>query len=221
VLSLAGGGFVRGGAFAEQGRFIIKEIHTDDVYELGKIPTTGDATEFVVDVGAHIGVFTSAWKDRNPNARVFCVEPSPRNAEVLELNVEDKASIIQGAVWYGREVVHFYEPNRDDCYGFMGPPGKTHDGFDDTGPVQHVTLEDILDTANAARIDLLKLDCEGGEFEIFEKCTCLNRIRRMIGEWHDRERFFADYNAYLSGWNLRVIRDSSIGIFYLENPCVS
>lgn len=50
-----------------------------------------------------------------------------------------------------------------------------------------VTLDDVFRTHQLARCDLLKLDCEGSEFEILEQASddVLKRVEQIVGEFHD------------------------------------
>lgn len=49
------------------------------------------------------------------------------------------------------------------------------------------TLDDLLDQHGVERADLVKIDCEGAEYDIFAAASdgCLGRIDRIIGEYHD------------------------------------
>jgi hypothetical protein len=50
-------------------------------------------------------------------------------------------------------------------------------------------LDDILDEHGLAEVDVLKLDCEGGEFDILLSSTpaTLMRIGAIVGEWHPQD----------------------------------
>lgn len=68
--------------------------------------------------------------------------------------------------------------------------GYKREYWADLRPLATVTLEQLGERYGFARIDLLKLDCEGSEFSILEHCD-LSRIRRIVGEYHGRARFDA------------------------------
>jgi FkbM family methyltransferase len=49
-----------------------------------------------------------------------------------------------------------------------------------------VTLEEIMEGLGVDHIDLLKLDCEGSEIDILQNTLSRERIRFVLGEYHDR-----------------------------------
>src|SRR5437879_4246543 len=62
---------------------IIDEIYQHGTYGRAMI-SDGDT---VVDVGAHMGVFTVYAAMRNPHGRVLAIEPAPYNLELLRKNI--------------------------------------------------------------------------------------------------------------------------------------
>ena len=91
---------------------------------------------------------------------------------------------------------------------FGGPgrvAGVTDDGVTSrTGPatngdtVDVLTLEDLMDRHHVATVDLLKLDCEGAEWEILPAAArVLPRIRQIAMEFHEERGWTV---AGLAGW---------------------
>lgn len=64
--------------------FLYGEIFQDEIYFRDGIQLPPDAVVF--DVGANIGLFSLAVRDRCPDATVFAFEPSPAAAEALRRN---------------------------------------------------------------------------------------------------------------------------------------
>ena len=70
------------------------------------------------------------------------------------------------------------------------------------------------------RIDLLKLDCEGSEYSILAKCSCLGRVAEIVGEWH-RVPGIPSFDEFcrerLLTWNLETFGrlDAPLGMFRL------
>ena len=121
----------------------------------------------IVDIGAHVGLFTIYAASRSE--KVLCYEPDPCNSEVLKRNVElnslKNVKIFQQAVGdhkgtrklsvcatksYGHTL---YKSDASDLAG--------------TIDVESTTLRDILASNGLKRIDFLKVHCEGAEREIF------------------------------------------------------
>ena len=55
--------------------------------------------------------------------------------------------------------------------------------------IDAITINDIISTYDLTRIDILKLDIEGAEIELFESNTdWLEKVNCMVIELHDRIR---------------------------------
>jgi FkbM family methyltransferase len=142
----------------------------------------------VVDVGANIGVFSvyAASRTRGP---VLAIEPFPANFDFLERNLahNDCERVLRMA--------RAASDQEGTAKLYLGRKGVTHQLFDhdERGALEHcvevptATLEQMLDEAGIARVDLLKLDCEGAEGLILRAASpsLLARIRRIALEFHD------------------------------------
>ena len=79
---------------------IVQDIAEEDSYRIAELDVPGPVA---VDVGAHIGVFSRAFRRRHPSARIVAVECCPENIPALERNVGDFASIVQAALTYEQD----------------------------------------------------------------------------------------------------------------------
>ncbi len=90
--------------------FLFSEIYEQQTYFQHGIHLSEKAVVF--DIGANIGMFTLAAKQRCPSARVFAFEPSPIAAEALRRNVRDwpDAQVLECGVTSGctTSVLRFY-----------------------------------------------------------------------------------------------------------------
>ncbi|MDX6689288.1 MAG: hypothetical protein QOG15_745 [Solirubrobacteraceae bacterium] len=144
----------------------------------------------VVDIGANIGVF-SVWAARRLGAfRIVALEPSPVMAKELLLNLARNriqgACVLQVAVGGGRRDAVLYRRGAEvmntlfqgDRYGSAFTAGHT---------VRVITLDDVFELYDIDCCDLLKLDCEGAEYEILYGCSArtLGRIRHLVLEYHE------------------------------------
>ena len=83
---------------------------------------------------------------------------------------------------------------------------------------ERLTLRQILDRFGMTHIDLLKLDCEGSEFEILQDAP-LDRIRCIVGEYHGFERWEQFRLQMFPTWDYRQLqRAGDMGNFHLQNP---
>ena len=134
----------------------------------------------VVDVGAHIGLFANVCLARGA-AHITCVEPNPDNLRRLLANLTGyPVAVVEAAAWPEAGRLRLYRPTQ---------PGRTNCGYvlPDGGPAADtvaVALDPLLAEAGGpAGVDLLKLDCEGAEWELLARCR-LPGVRRVAGEYH-------------------------------------
>ena len=144
----------------------------------------------VIDVGAHIGSFTVAAAARG--ARVLALEPVPANYALLMENIQlnglqARVKAFNMAVWSSAGERKM--PVADDSTG-----GSGFYYFKETVPeilVRCVRLGELMDAEGLTTCDLLKLDCEGAEFEILSmlNLAAWQRIKAIVAEYH----LFAGY----------------------------
>jgi FkbM family methyltransferase len=132
----------------------------------------------IIDVGATTGCF-SLWASRRaPQARIISIEPNPaiysflvRNVAQNELGAETRP-IALGAARGFAEVV-----DRDFSTLATAVPTTAPTG------VEMLTLEEVMDETNIGWCDLLKIDIEGGEYDVLLSAP-LMRIGTIICEFH-------------------------------------
>ena len=142
--------------------------------------------DVIVDIGANMGCFAVFVAAHSPNARVYCYEPEPRNFAALNHNITlnsltSRIVSFQAAVAANvadREMVFGESPLNSLIPGFV-------DGVREM--VKCTTLHDILETNDLDNVDLLKMNCEGAEYETFANCDPhdLERISRIRVEYHN------------------------------------
>jgi FkbM family methyltransferase len=144
---------------------------------------TPEAGWRVVDVGANIGVF-SLWAERL-GADVTAFEPEPRTFASLVANVAGRRISPRQAALVGQAVpaVRLYLSEVDSTRNtLVGKEVESGEPLRDFVDVPTVTLADVVGSG----CDLLKLDCEGAEFEALlgaDDATLLS-APRIIVEFH-------------------------------------
>jgi FkbM family methyltransferase len=123
----------------------------------------------VVDLGAHIGLFSAHL---GPDASVTAVEADPRNAEMLERMVA-----ANGLDW---RVIRGYASNSAGRINFTGGRSRLSKADPNGDPIDKVDVFPLF-----AGADLLKMDIEGGEWVILTD----PRMREegppvLVMEWH-------------------------------------
>jgi FkbM family methyltransferase len=162
---------------------ISRQIADGEYAHPGLMPERG---ERVVDIGANIGVY-SLWAARR-GARVTAYEPAPSTFLDLVANVSRASHItpvqaaVVGATPPGQSVTLFLHDERSTRNTLLGREIGTGDTLGRSVEVPAVGIADVL----AEECDLLKVDCEGGEFDIFKAADdfSLRRARRIVLEFH-------------------------------------
>lgn len=140
--------------------------------------------DIVVDVGANIGCFTLKAARCCPRGRVFAIEPLPANFALLEENVAlNRLTNVRArclaldAADGGRMLFH----------GAQCPSLHWRNPGSQSTEVTTRTLKSFLAEEGITRVDLLKMDCEGAEFDILLSAGAeeLGRVRRIVMEYHN------------------------------------
>jgi FkbM family methyltransferase len=162
---------------------VLKDVFFHRVYTRhgGPIPDNS----IILDIGAHIGAFSASAANAARGVSVYAFEPAPENLKLLSSNLarnnlsnvrlSPEAVSGQGGV---RQLHLSDSPAGHSLHG--------SEPFERQLRVESVTLGEILDRHAIEAVDLLKMDCEGAEYEILETASpeTLNRIRRIAMEVH-------------------------------------
>jgi len=142
----------------------------------------------VLDIGVHIGAFSHLALSRGA-AELHGYEADRDNFEQARANLAgfaDRVHLHNTAVWrsdVAPSALQFWKSTDAANAG-----GGTLI-WDVEGPlVDAVPFDAVVDavTRGGTRmIDLLKIDCEGAEFPILLTSTRLDRIARIVGEYHE------------------------------------
>jgi len=137
--------------------------------------------KLIVDLGANAGYASVFFALRYPSARVIAVEPVPENAKLARRNVSrlGRVDVVEAAAWPRPARLRLVDPGK----GFWGMRVSE----DASGEIAAVTIPDLLNRAGADRIDILKVDIEGAEAELFSENTAwLERVDLLVLELHER-----------------------------------
>jgi FkbM family methyltransferase len=138
----------------------------------------------IVDAGANVGMSSVYFALRYPDAKIVAIEPEASNFEVLRRNAELFSKIIpvNAALWSHDGVVQ------------MQDRGGGHWGMRVTdaqsgAATRSTTVPALIAQLGIGQIDLLKIDVEGAECEIFADASpWIGRVGVICAEMHDRFR---------------------------------
>ena len=140
----------------------------------------------VVDLGAHIGAFV-LWVAALGPARVFALEPNPEAGRLLAENLE-RAGLGGRVSWRPQAVAAqagprlLQVPPFSPSASLLAVPGAGAVGVE----VEAVTLPQALAESGFDRVDVLKVDVEGAEYEVFADLPpgTLGRVGAVLVECH-------------------------------------
>ena len=186
-----------------------KEVISQDYYGMYKYLKAGDR---VLDLGGEVGLFTVMCVELGAE-KVVAFEPLAQHIEVFERNTQrygSKVRLVKQAITGdGRKVYMNLKA------GEVEEGGKVYIHTGDTDiygkggePVRSMTFEDI--TREFGEFDIVKLDIEGAEMEVFksmESNMLLPRVFTM--EYHGGDGVQTEKNGeyivqLLKGWGYTV-----------------
>jgi len=141
-------------------------------------------TDTVVDIGAHIGAFSIFAAKRASKGKVFSFEPVPGNFALLRRNIESNrlANIVPI-----NKGISDATTSREICLRNTGMHSFYLNKCGEKTTVEVTSLADFVHEYALPRIDFMKIDCEGAEYEILAACppSITDRIGRIAMEWHN------------------------------------
>ena len=156
----------------------IREVLVDQVYR----PPITIRPRVIVDLGANIGLTSVFLRNLFHPDILIAVEPDPSNANLARLNLGCGATVIEAAV-SPRDGIGTYVAARDSNLGSLQQ--KDALSREDSHSVRLITMTSILSTLPGGRIDLLKMDIEGGEEALLTGQTdWLSSVGAIIAEFH-------------------------------------
>jgi len=147
-------------------------IFFDDCYRLRKLPRNLNS---VVDVGGNVGLFSLVARHHFPGAKIFAYEPNPFIGSYIRQNLSKlSVEIHQEAVGARHGSIKL---------NLGGNSLHSTVTEDPEGEIPMVDFDTVVDRAGGT-IDLLKLDCEGGEWDILESSASIEKVKNLAMEFH-------------------------------------
>ncbi|MCJ8278178.1 MAG: FkbM family methyltransferase [Bdellovibrionales bacterium] len=165
----------------------------------------------IIDAGANIGSFSLLAVQNNPS-KLFAIEPFPETFAQLESNIklnglEQKVTLKKMAL---------AEETGMRRMDLTEAPSQSRGLIqdDDERPgveVQIQTLKDFMADNNLENVDLLKIDIEGGEHDVFHSSDneTLQKIKHIAMEYHPN-RPKKDLFEKIVSAQFRLVKDTPI-----------
>lgn len=195
---------------------VFKEIFMADVYEINTLSPTLASNPTVIDIGANAGFFDWILLSKRPDARIYAYEPMPANVAMLQKTlqwnhpIQPNIQLHQMAVTGSpkQELVLHMEDTGDNQVVASAFAGFNKNNTK-TISVRCITLTDIITKNQLTHINLLKMDCEGSEYDIIYNTDpeLIRRIDQMVVEVHDIDtdkNNISYFEQYLKGLGFSV-----------------
>ena len=181
--------------------FVGKEYGVD----IGIVP------EIIIDAGANIGLSTIWFKNKYPDAKIIAVEPDEDNIAMIKRNIQyyDNVFVVQAALWNKHTSVSVSDKRGMGKWSLIAEESGSNEIKGQQSLT--VTIDEIMQQYDLQFIDLLKMDIESAEREVFADnyFNWLPKTKVIIIEMHDwlkpgcAKSFFTainkTFNAYCYG----------------------
>jgi FkbM family methyltransferase len=159
------------------GEILVKRLYD---YKLNAAPRV------IIDAGANIGLTSIFYANVYPSARIIAIEPEESNFQMLVKNTSPYPRIepLKAALW------------GENCELDLCDPAHGHSAFQtkdrpwpqmvDREKVRGLTLDKLMSDLGINFVDLLKIDIEGAEIEVFaDPARWIKQVGVIAIELHD------------------------------------
>lgn len=163
--------------FVNQEYFSVIDLFTNNNWKL----------ETMIDAGANVGYTMAYIKERFADCKVVCLEPFTSNFTTLQQNLQSKLNChpLNKALWSHTAQLFEQRTFRDNKEWSI----QFSEQKNASTPIEAISIDDVMKTYFPnENIDFIKIDIEGGEFNVFDKTndmTWLNCVNVLALEIHD------------------------------------
>jgi FkbM family methyltransferase len=155
--------------------------------------------KIIVDCGANIGLASAYFLAKYPTSRVIGIEPDPINFILCKQNLNqfgNRVTLLNAAIWKAPGIVFLNENNLGTWASCVSAQMD-----ESANRIQALDIFSILELYDIALIDILKIDIEGAELDIFsaENLSWLEKVRCVQIETKEeqaRELFLKKLSNY-------------------------
>ena len=209
---------------------VFKEIFMADVYNIEALIRVLPDDPLVIDIGANAGFFDILLLSKIKNAQIYAYEPLSSNIERMRSVASsnrrfDKSVIISPFAVTGLpcEMLRLYAQDTEDNQVVASSlKGFNTDNTKELW-IPAISFSEIIANIPEAKIDLLKMDCEGSEYDIVLNTPRedMRRVERMLIEVHDIDSQFNvnTFSRYLGELGYNVSYTPINGFCYALEAC--
>lgn len=169
--------------------------------------------QYIIDCGANVGYSSAYFLDCFPRSQVVALEPDPGNARLCQANLAEdignkRAVVYRAALWSTERTLSISHDGEEWGRTVSEPDG---DQSSREFEVPAYSLAALVKMSGFPYIDILKIDIEGAEREVFGKGTSrelLQSVGMIAIELHGPDCEQAFHSA-LQGLNFEISRSSA------------
>lgn len=146
-------------------------------------PSSRKKVETIVDAGANVGYSAAFFAKAYPQAKVYALEPEPQNYDLLVKNTSSLSNVVplNCALWKSSGELYLQNTSAES-YAFQFGDSPTTEV-----KVDSFSIPDLMNSFAIKNIDILKIDIEGAEKELFSGNTdWVDQVETIYVEVHDR-----------------------------------
>lgn len=161
---------------------LTKAFERDEIHYLKQQIRQGD---ICLDVGGNTGIYAMLFAQQTgETGAVYVFEPIRRNTLAIllaaEINEFGGVRVFEGVAGSENGQVKIVIPESDGAYAHIKKHANEMEGM----LVRSVTLDTFIENSQLNRIDILKIDVEGAEFEVLQGArgllACVERSPRIV-----------------------------------------
>ena len=189
---------------------VFKQVFVEKQYH----PHHMKSPKIIIDAGGNVGLFSVLMKNKFPESHIITIEPDPENFQMAQKNLQnyDNVQLLNKGLWSNDVKLKILDLDAAK-WGIRVVEDN------ENGKIEAVCINTIMKENNLDRIDLLKMDIEGSEKEVFGKNyeVWLPKVKILVIELHDfmlkdtsrvvfetLHKMWPQYHLFVSGENLVI-----------------
>lgn len=188
-----------------------REVMIAEIYS--EVARLAPNCQYVLDLGANVGLTSLYLSQRFPQCRIVSVEPDPHNQQLLRNNLASliasgRCEIVEAAAWGEDTTLALSAPPNDVDYDAISVSTANRD--DHSRDVPALRVDTLMERAKLPRIDILKIDIEGAETDLFLRDpSWLEQVNAISIEFHGETRTKSRFDKVANSYGLMVVDDKS------------
>ena len=151
------------------------DLLLDDCYRCGELKHRGEDVKTVLDIGGNVGLFGLAARKAFPAAKIHSYEPNKLLEPYLAIQAEAAGfEYFMEAVGLQRGTISL--AIHEDSV-------QTRSVQNSGGRIPQIAFREAIERLGG-EVDLLKLDCEGDEWTIFQDKESWQHVKHVCMEYH-------------------------------------